>query len=84
MPYEIFYTKSAQRDIRKLDPVAKRRLKKKITFFFNDPVKYAANLIEGKEGDYRWRVGDLRIIFEIQGKRLYITRVGHRREVYEK
>ncbi len=36
----------------------------------------------GRPETYRLRVGDWRIIFEIAGETMLITRVAHRREVY--
>ena len=83
MPYEVFFSPAANEDIESLDPVAKKRLKKKMLFFLEDPLRYAKKLVGSKAGSYRWRVGDLRVIFDIKGGRLQIVRIGHRREVYK-
>ena len=35
-------------------------------------------------GSYRFRVGDYRIIFDIEEKDIIVLRVGHRRELYKR
>ena len=42
--------------------------------------------LEGQERRYRLRVGDYRVIYEIQDEVLIvlIVRIGHRREVYRR
>ncbi len=39
-------------------------------------------MVDSSLGEYRFRVGDFRIIFDLDGDNLVILRVGHRREVY--
>jgi mRNA-degrading endonuclease RelE of RelBE toxin-antitoxin system len=38
----------------------------------------------GKAGQYRFRVGDYRAVFDIDGSRLIILMIEHRRDVYRK
>jgi mRNA interferase RelE/StbE len=83
MPYKILYTKTAFTDIKQLDVVVKKRIKKKIEIFSKDPITYAKKLIHFSIGSYRWRIGDYRIIFDIDGKNIVILRVKHRRESYK-
>jgi mRNA interferase RelE/StbE len=83
MLYNILYTKTAVSDIKQLDIVVKKRLKKKIETFAKNPIKHAKKLIHFSIGSYRWRVGDYRIIFDIEGKNLVILRIRHRRESYK-
>jgi len=35
-------------------------------------------------GTYRFRIGDYRVIFDIEGKDIVALRVGHRRDIYRK
>jgi len=69
-------------DIRKLDIVAKKRIKKKLEEYAINPHVYAKKLINSAIGSYRWRVGNYRIVFDIDGTNIVILRVGHRREIY--
>lgn len=87
MAWTIDYTQSARNQIRKLDkPVAKRIL----DFMDNrvapqeDP-RTLGKALTGSLGTlWRYRVGDYRIICELQHSavRVLVVRIGHRREVY--
>lgn len=83
MPYKILYTQTAFSDIKKLDSIVKKRLKKKIEIFSKNPINNAKKMIHFSVGSYLWRVGDYRIIFDIEGKTIIILRIRHRRESYK-
>ena len=80
--FEIVYTKSAATDIKKLDAVAKKRLRLKIERYLKNPLEYATKLINPALGSYRWRVGNYRIIFDIDGNKIVVLKVGHRKDIY--
>lgn len=82
MVYRLIYTKTAARDIQKLDSVAKRRIGNKLKEYSKSPLTYAKKLTDPKIGMYRWRIGNYRIVFDIEGNNLVILRVGHRKEIY--
>lgn len=84
MTYQLIYTKSASKDIQKLDAVAKRKIKNKIETYAQKPLAYAKKLANSQLGDYRWRIGNYRTVFDIEGKKIIILRVGHRKEIYRK
>jgi mRNA interferase RelE/StbE len=72
-------------DLRKLDsPVRLRILEAIETKLMIDPFKHGKKLV-GKTGPgcWRFRVGDYRVRFDIEGSVLFLYRVRHRREVYE-
>ncbi|MCH7730306.1 type II toxin-antitoxin system RelE/ParE family toxin [Patescibacteria group bacterium] len=83
MAFEVVYTKSAVRDIRKLDRVVKKKIKKRIEAYSKKPLFYARKLLDSRIGTYRWRVGNYRVIFDIDKKNIVILRIRHRREVYK-
>lgn len=35
-------------------------------------------------GSYRFRIGDYRVVFDLEGDQIVILRVGHRREIYKR
>lgn len=82
MVYRLVYTKTASKDIKKLDTVAKKKIKKKIEEYCRDPLLYAKKLVNPQIGTYRWRIGNYRIVFDIDKKNIVILRAGHRREIY--
>lgn len=83
MTYKIFYTKTAISDIKKLDIVARQKIKKKIEYYTITPLHFAKSLTNSSIGQYRWRIGDYRIVFDILGNKIIILRIGHRREIYK-
>lgn len=82
MAYRLVYTERAARDIRKLDVVARKRLKKALEKLREKPIECSTKLINPKVGDYRYRVADHRVIFDLIGRDIVILRVGHRRDIY--
>lgn len=82
MFYQLLYTESALKDIKKLDSVVKKRIKLAIERFQKQPLLYVKRLTSPKLGEYRWRLGNYRIIFELKKNTILILRIGHRREIY--
>lgn len=82
MAYSLLYTQTAQKDIQKLDTVAKKRIAKKLTQYAQDPLSYAKKLTDPKLGTYRWRIGNFRVVFDLDQKNIVVLRIGHRREIY--
>ena len=80
------YMKSAAKEIEKLPPGVKKRLKSKLEWFVSqvDPVSFAESLTKPADAQYRFRVGVYRILFDIEGQNIVILHVQHRREVYRK
>lgn len=84
MSYKLLYTKTAFEDIKKLDSIVKKRIKKKLEEYSRNPLIHAKRLINSSIGSYRWRIGNYRIVFDIDKTKLIILRVGHRSEIYKK
>ena len=88
MAWRVEFTKHAARDLEKIDRPDRRR----ILGFLRDRVESSADpralgeALRGKDLGQFWkyRVGDFRIICEIQDRRVVVVvvRVGNRREVY--
>ncbi len=76
-------TEEAKKHIEKLDTVIKKRIAKKLPLLESDPIRLSRCLVNYELGRYRYRVGDYRIIFDINGNRIEILKVMHRREVYK-
>ena len=83
MSYQLLYTKSAFNDVKKLDTITQKRIKKKIEEYSLNPVLNAKKLINTAIGAYRWRVGNYRIVFDIDKNKIIILRIGHRKEIYK-
>lgn len=84
MKYELVYTARAVKDIKNLDENVKQRIGKTIIRYKEDPLEYAEKLTDSTLGTYRFRIGDYRVIFDIEGGDVIILRVGHRKEIYRR
>lgn len=84
MPYSIIYTSSAAKALRKVDRMTARRLVQGIEKLANDPRPQGCVQLKGGDGEFRIRVGDYRIVYEVEDEQLIILvlRLGHRREIY--
>ncbi|MBA3620521.1 MAG: type II toxin-antitoxin system RelE/ParE family toxin [Acidothermales bacterium] len=84
MTYRITLAPPAARQLRKLDPQARRRIQAALELLAVEPRPPAATQLVGGSGEWRVRTGDYRIVYEIEDDHLLVLvlRVGHRREVY--
>jgi len=82
--YRLIYTKRAVRDLKKLDQQSLNRMKRALERYVEDPLRYAEMLTNPELGTYRFRIGDYRVIFDIEGDEIVILRVGHRRDIYRR
>ena len=83
MSFKLIYTNKAYKDIKKLDAIVKKRIGKKIEEYSKNPLSSSKRLTNSAIGSYRWRVGNYRVVFDIDKKNIVILRVGHRREIYK-
>ena len=83
MKYRLVYTKRALRDIEKLDIVVKKQISSKILLLAKNPLKNAKKLIDFRLGQYRWRIGNYRMIFDIEESNIVVLRIRHRKEIYK-
>lgn len=85
MKYEIRLKKSAQKELAKCDRAIATRILVRIYLLSDDPYPAASRSLVGRSG-YRLRVGDYRVVYEVDNRILtiHVIRIGHRREVYER
>lgn len=68
----------------KLESNVKDRVGKTLLRYSEEPLKFAEKLSDPILGEYRFRIGDYRVIFDIEENEIIILRVGHRREIYKR
>lgn len=78
------FTAHALKDLKKLSPEIKKRVMEKLEFFIvsNTPLAFIEHLTNNEIGSYRFRIGDYRVIFDLEDDILVVLKVGHRREIY--
>ncbi len=82
--YEIRFDKKALNFLNKLELDIKKRIWNKLQECKKEPFRYLKHLTEIK--GYKLRVGDYRLIIDVQEeiKVLYVEKIGHRKNIYER
>ena len=88
MTYNLLYSKQAIKDLKKLDPYTKKLIKawiEKNLLNCTDPRAHGKALTANRTGQWRYRIGDYRLICHIDDDKLIILalNVGHRRIIYK-
>jgi mRNA interferase RelE/StbE len=60
------------------------RIKAKLDFYMStgDPVHFSSRLTDLKLGNYKFRIGDYRVIFEVDNGVVEILKIGNRKDIY--
>lgn len=87
MSYRVETTARFDKEFKKLDRYTQRMLKgwiEKNLVGTNDPRQHGKGLTSNRSGQWRYRIGDYRLICQINDNALIILAlsVGHRRSVY--
>jgi len=85
MKFQIIWSESAADGLRKLDRTVAKRIYKKVSQLGENPYHFDVKKMVG-EPYFRLRVGDYRIVFDIQNDmlRILVLKVGHRKNIYKK
>lgn len=83
--YGVVVTRRAQKAIGKIRPRDRKRIGSAIDALAKDPRPRGAKKLSGTDADYRIRVGDYRVLYEIRDDEVLVLvfDAGHRRDVYE-
>lgn len=87
MTWQIEFIESAEKQFAKLDTITQRRILKFLRERIsgdNDPRHVGRALAGNLAGRWRYRVGDYRLICQIEDEQLLVLvlAIGHRREIY--
>lgn len=87
MKYKVVFTEKAKKQLKKLDKHTASLilgwLEKNVNNCEN-PRIHGKGLFENKLGQWRYRIGNYRVICEIQDKEIIVLvlEIGHRRDIY--
>lgn len=84
--YRLFIRPAVHKDVRDVPKAVLLRIRTAIKGLADDPFARGVAKLQGSENTYRIRIGNYRIIFEVNSaeKRVDIVHVAHRRDVYRK
>jgi mRNA interferase RelE/StbE len=82
--YVIDWSNPAAKALRKLDQREARRILVAVDALAEDPRPHGVKALQGYPGALRLRVGDYRVVYEVDdgALRVLVVTVAHRREVY--
>ncbi|OGC58898.1 hypothetical protein A3A70_00320 [candidate division WWE3 bacterium RIFCSPLOWO2_01_FULL_42_11] len=78
------FTSDAQKQLLKLSKPDQKRIILKLDYFMasEDPLTFSQKMLNSQIGSYRFRVGDYRIIFDLEDDLIVVVAVGHRKDIY--
>ncbi len=83
--FRIIYAKSVEKDLRRISPPSLQKIKKELENLERFPdLPQIKQLKNHPIADYRLRVGNYRILFDVNWdeEEIYILKIGHRKDVY--
>lgn len=83
--FRIEFARSATKDLRAIDRQWVPKIMVAIEGLADDPMPVGCKKLVGSDHTYRIRVGDYRIVYDIQNAKLvvFVIRIRHRRDVYK-
>jgi mRNA interferase RelE/StbE len=82
--YEVYLERAGEQDLKRLSAEKFHRILPQIKALSENPRPFGCHKISGSKSDWRIRVGDYRVLYEIDDKVkiVKVFRIRHRREVY--
>ena len=82
--YSIEISRSAEKQLEKLDPDDQRRVARAMLALAGDPYPQGSRKLTGYDDVFRIRVGRYRILYSVSGKKLIIIilKIGDRKDAY--
>jgi mRNA interferase RelE/StbE len=84
-PYAVALTRTAERELGRLPSSVARRVAAAIDGLEQNPRPRGATKLVGSVSTYRIRVGEYRVIYEVddESRSVLVTRVRHRKDAYQ-
>lgn len=82
--YSYEFKIKALKQLKKLDKSVQRKIIEKMDLVSKEEILFSnKRLTKFKIGSYRLRIGDYRLVYDIEGKMITILLLGHRRDIYK-
>jgi mRNA interferase RelE/StbE len=82
---KLFLKQNAEKDFKKLDFQIRVRILKKLQFYISqsNPLQFAEPLKDSRFGEWKFRIGDYRVLFDVEKDKIVVLKIGHRRDIYK-
>ena len=79
------FTNRAFRQLSRLERNLQERIVEKLEFYCSQdrPLQFAEKLQDPRFGQWRFRIGEYRALFDVETETILILAVGHRRDIYK-
>lgn len=76
---------NAIKEFSKLPRKAQLQIKQKLELYITapSPLLFAERLTDFRFGEYRFRIGDYRVTFDVEDDTIKILKVGNRKDIYK-
>jgi len=79
--YHIVFSNKASKQLSKLDKEVQKRITAALERLQIRPEAHITKLVD--DPGYKFRVGDYRLILDIEEERILILKIGHRKNIYK-
>lgn len=82
---KLIFAQSAFRQFQKLDRALQKRIDEKLRFYISQkkPLQFAEPLKDTRFGNSRFRIGDYRVLFDVESDKIIVLKIGHRKDIYK-
>ena len=80
--YKIDWKEHALHNLKNLEDSIAKRIVKKVEALITNPFSGDIKKLKGIPG-YRLRIGDYRVIFDVEKDMIFIIKIGHRKHIYD-
>ena len=79
------FPNAALRQLSRLERNTQKRIVEKLEFYCSQeqPLQYAEKLAHPRVGQWRFRIGEYRVLFDVENDDMVVLAIGHRREIYK-
>ena len=81
MRYTVILTDAVKAALHALPPALRREIGHKL-FLLEEDLAGNVKKLKGSRNEYRLRVGEYRVIFELEGRTVTVYAVGNRKDIY--
>lgn len=81
---KLVFSSAAFRQLSKLERSAQKRIIEKLSHYLSqqNPLAFAEKITDPQYGEWRFRIGDYRVLFDVSGGTINVLQIGHRKDIY--
>ena len=81
----LIFTRTAFRQFQKLNRPTQKRIDEKLRFYLTQksPLQFAEPIRDSRFGSWKFRIGDYRVLFDVENDKIIVLKLGHRKDIYK-